>query len=86
MMMFKKKTLIYKDKAGNRLFEDVDQRLILQNNLGKLVRPKEIKPFLKRPGVKQAVSKFYNKEIKFRVLSPNETKSLKPKVKGGLYK
>jgi len=82
-MLFKKKTLIYQDRAGNRLFEDVDQRLVLQNRQGKLVRPTNIKPFIKRPGVKQAITKFYNQEIKFKVLSPVKTKSIK---KGGIYK
>jgi hypothetical protein len=80
MMAFRKKILIYQDKVGNKMFEDIDQRLILTNKMGKLVNPKEVRGFIKQPSVKQAVAKFYNKKIKFKVLSPSKTK-----MKGGLY-
>lgn len=65
MMLLKKKTLIYQNKAGYKLFEDSDQKLILQNKMGQMIKPTAIKPFIRSPGVKQAITKFYNKEIRF---------------------
>jgi hypothetical protein len=80
------KKLIYTDKAGNKLYEDVDSRLIVLNAKGKLVRPTEIKPFIKQPVVKNAINSFYSGSIKPTILNPKETNAIKPKFKGGVYR
>jgi hypothetical protein len=63
------KKLIYKDKSGNKLYEDIEKTLIVFNSKGKLVNPREIKPFIKQPNVKKAINNFYkndkNKGVNF---------------------
>jgi len=83
------KKLIYTDKAGNKLYEDIDSRLIVLNAQGKLTRPTDIKPFIKQPAVKTAINKFYSSpsiKVKTNILTPKETNAIKPKFKGGIYK
>jgi hypothetical protein len=80
------KKLIYIDKRGNKLYEDIDSRLIVLNAKGRLVRPTDIKPFIKQPVVKKAINKFYGTPANINILTPRETNAIKPKFKGGIYK
>ena len=76
--------LIYKDKAGNKLYEDIDRRLVVLNNKGK--SPTDIRPFIKQPTVKKAINNFYDGNVRTKLLCPKDTKALNLKIKGGIYK
>jgi DNA-binding transcriptional regulator PaaX len=71
------RTLIYKDKAGNKLYEDLDRKLVILNAKGRLIKQTYMRPFIKQPNVKQAINKFYSGDSKMKVLTP--MRILKPK-------
>ena len=72
------KKLIYIDKRGNKLYEDIDNSLIVLNAKGRLVNPINIKPFIKQPVVKKAINRFYGNP---NIITPKETNAIKPKFK-----
>lgn len=68
--------LIYQDEAGNKLFRDVDKRLIVVNNQGFMVKKEDVKRFISRPTVKLAIKRYFGEVPKIKILSSYQTRRL----------
>lgn len=68
--------VIYRDKAGNTLSEDLDRRLAVRNAQGKIIKPSDTRNFLARKEVRKAMSEYYGGTMRTKILTPSETKRL----------
>jgi len=65
-----RRKLLFKDKAGNKLFLDPNGRLAVRNKQGKIVNPSDTRNFLRRKKVKEVIEKQFGGDVKIKILKP----------------